>query len=93
MLTPLVSLEINLQDVQKAPPARPQRVKARGVPSGYVEGLNDARTTPEDFFNILLRIMGGISYEGKPPVETWTSPISFPCRLQDSYGTVTQEPV
>ena len=37
--------------------------------------------------------MGGISYEGKPAVETWTSPFSFPCRLQDSYGTVTQEPV
>jgi hypothetical protein len=40
-----------LQDVQKAPPARPQRVKARGVPSGYVEGLNDARTKLAGFFN------------------------------------------
>jgi hypothetical protein len=52
-LPPLVSLEINLQDVQKAPPSRPQRVKARGVPFGYVEGLNDARTKLEGFFNIL----------------------------------------
>ena len=33
------------QDAQKDRPARPQRVKARGVPLGYVEGLNDARTT------------------------------------------------
>src|SRR6266849_5418531 len=32
-----------LQDAQKVRPARPQRVKDRGVPSGYVEGLNDAR--------------------------------------------------
>ena len=29
-------------------------MKARGVPSWYVEGLNDARTTLEDFFSILL---------------------------------------
>src|SRR4051812_49230565 len=28
----------------KRPSARPQRVKARGVPLRYVEGLNDART-------------------------------------------------
>ena len=41
------------QDAQKGRPARPQRVKARGVPSGYVEGLNDARTLPADFFSIL----------------------------------------
>jgi hypothetical protein len=34
MLTPLVSLENNLQDVQKAPPARPQRVKAEAYPWG-----------------------------------------------------------
>jgi hypothetical protein len=27
---------------------------ARGVPSGYVEGLNDARTPLADFFSILL---------------------------------------
>src|SRR5688572_6922150 len=33
--------------------ARPQRVKARGVPLRYVEGLNDARTTLAGFFNIL----------------------------------------
>src|SRR6476660_9532441 len=42
------------QDGQKARPARPQRVKARGVPSGYVEGLNDARTMLAGFFTILL---------------------------------------
>jgi len=29
-------------------------VKARSVPSGYVEGLNDARTPLADFFSILL---------------------------------------
>jgi len=28
-------------------------VKARGVPSGYVEGLNDARTMLAGFFSIL----------------------------------------
>ena len=27
---------------------------ARGVPMGYVEGLNDARTLPADFFSTLL---------------------------------------
>jgi hypothetical protein len=41
------------QDAQKGRPARPQRVTARGVPSGYVEDLNDARTLPADFFSIL----------------------------------------
>ena len=44
------------QDAQKGCPARPQRVKARGVPSGYVEGLNDARTKLADFFSILLSV-------------------------------------
>ncbi len=42
------------QDAQNGRPARPQRVKGRGVPSGYVEGLNDARTMLADFFSILL---------------------------------------
>jgi hypothetical protein len=42
------------QDAQKVRPARPQRVKARGVPLGYVEGLNDARTKLADFCSILL---------------------------------------
>ena len=41
------------QAAQKGRPARPQRVKARGVPSWYVEGLNDARTTLVDFFSSL----------------------------------------
>ncbi len=41
------------QDAQKVRPARPQRVKIRGVPLGYVEDLNDARTTLADFFSIL----------------------------------------
>ncbi len=44
------------QDAQKVRPARPQRVKTRGVPLRYVEGLNDARTTLAEFFSILLRI-------------------------------------
>ena len=43
-----------MQDVQKVHPARPQRVKVRGVPVGYVEDLNDARTQLGDFFNVLL---------------------------------------
>ena len=29
-------------------------MKGRGVPLGYVEGLNDARTMLADFFSILL---------------------------------------
>jgi hypothetical protein len=52
------------QDAQKGRSARPQRVKARGVPLRYVEGLNDATclrealrrrqgTTLADFFSIL----------------------------------------
>ena len=45
-----------LKDAQKDRPARPQRVKDRGVPSGYVEGLNDVRTLLADFFSILLGI-------------------------------------
>jgi hypothetical protein len=43
------------QDAQTGRPARPQRVKGRGVPSGYGEGLNDARTPLADCFSILLR--------------------------------------
>ena len=35
------------------PQARPQRVKALGVPLRYVEGLNDASTTRAGFFNSL----------------------------------------
>ena len=51
-----------LRDAQKGRPARPQRVKGRGVPGGYVEGLNDARTKLADFFSIPLEI-------GEPIVE------------------------
>jgi len=29
-------------------------MRGRGVPLGYVEGLNDARTKLADFFSILL---------------------------------------
>ena len=47
--------KILLQDAQNDRPARPQRAKARGVPVGYVEGLNDARTTLADVFSILTR--------------------------------------
>jgi hypothetical protein len=46
------------QNAQKGRPARPQRVKSRGLPSGYIEGLNDARTLLADFFSILLDING-----------------------------------
>jgi hypothetical protein len=42
------------QGAQKVHPARPQRVRARGIPSGYVEGLNDARTLLVGFFSTLL---------------------------------------
>ena len=45
---------LDSQDAQNVCPARPQRVKGRGVPGGYVEGLNDARTTLADFFSIRL---------------------------------------
>jgi len=45
-----------VQDAQNVRPARPQRAKARGVPLGYVEGLNDARTKLADFFSILLEV-------------------------------------
>jgi hypothetical protein len=38
--------------------SRPQRVKARGVPLWYVEGLNDARTPLAGFFGILLTVFG-----------------------------------
>ena len=34
-------------------PARPQRVKARGVPQRYVEGQNEARTPLAARFRIL----------------------------------------
>ncbi len=44
----------SLQDAQKDRPARPQRVKGRSVPLGYVEGLNEARTRLADFFSSLL---------------------------------------
>jgi hypothetical protein len=42
------------QAVQKGRPARPQRGNARGIPLGYVEGLNDARTLLAEFFSSLL---------------------------------------
>src|SRR5688572_4972776 len=41
-----------LRDAQKGRPARPQRVKRRGVLFSYVEPLNDARTKLADFFSI-----------------------------------------
>src|SRR4051812_16241310 len=44
------------QAAQKFRPARPQRVKARGVPLRYVEGLNDARTKLAEFLSSLLLI-------------------------------------
>ena len=51
-----------MRDAQKVRSARPQRVKGRGVPGGYVEGLNDARTKLADFFSIPLEV-------GEPIVE------------------------
>jgi hypothetical protein len=63
-----------LQDAQKGRPARPQRVKARGVPFGYVEGLNDARTLLADFFSILLlpiRPRPPIGAPVRTPIGTW----------------------
>ena len=41
--------------LKKSRPARPQTSKTRGVASGYVEDLNEARTRLADFFSILLR--------------------------------------
>ena len=40
-------------------------MKGRGVPLGYVEGLNDARTLLADFFSILLtqRRMNPVAHE------------------------------
>ena len=32
------------------------QVKSRGVPSGYLEGLNEARTPLADVFSILLDV-------------------------------------
>ena len=52
--TPTDFIHDSSQAVQKGRPARPQRVKARGVPLRYVEGLNDARTPLADFVNSLL---------------------------------------
>jgi hypothetical protein len=46
-----------LEDAQKGCPARPQRAKIRGVPSGYVEGLSDARTLLAGFFSIRLELV------------------------------------
>jgi hypothetical protein len=37
-------------------------VKDRGVPFGYVEGLNDARTPLADFFSILLETQETVVY-------------------------------
>lgn len=42
-----------LENGEKALPARPQRAKARGVRFLYVEGLSEARTQLEGFYNIL----------------------------------------
>ena len=53
---PDVQKKDTLPDAQKGRSARPQRVKSRGVPSGYVEVLNDVRTPLADFFSILIEI-------------------------------------
>ena len=51
------------QNAQTVLPARPQRVKGRAYPLGYVEGLNDARTPLEGCFSILLGLhVDDVSY-------------------------------
>jgi hypothetical protein len=50
-----LAIAYDQQEAQKGRPARPQRVKTRGVPLRYVEGLNDARTKLAAFFSLLLR--------------------------------------
>ena len=50
--------QLAAQAVQKDRSARPQQVKGRVVPVGYVEGLNDARTMLAVFINSLLTISG-----------------------------------
>src|SRR5437870_12834362 len=52
----ILAMHKALRDGQKCRPARPQRVKARGVPLRYVEGLNDARTKLAEFLSSLLLI-------------------------------------
>ena len=55
----MVQRTIIPQDTQKGRPARPQRVKARRrTLEGYVEDLNDARTTLAGFFSVLLWLRG-----------------------------------
>ncbi len=51
------TLHESLAGCSKSSSARPQRVKTRGVPLRYVEGLNDARTKLAGFFSILLRLI------------------------------------
>jgi hypothetical protein len=61
-----------MQEAQKARSARPQRVKTRGVPSGYVEGLNDVRTKSVDLFSLLLDCLHSyVTLSPKASPETW----------------------
>ena len=57
-------------------------MKARSVPSGYVEGLNDARTPLADFFIILL-VAGGFEVTRRP-ILPWD------CRLFGLFDEATQ---
>ena len=43
-----------IQDGQTSRPARPQRVRSRGVLSGTSQALSDARTKPAGCFTVLL---------------------------------------
>ena len=84
------SLHLSLREWPRLPfTARIERAPFHRARSASKKGTWPLPSLLADFFNICYRIMGGISDEGKPAVEIWTSPISFPCRLQDSYGTVT----
>src|SRR4249920_4278254 len=88
------SLHLSLREWPRLPfTARIERAPFHRARSASKKGTWRSLPCWRAFSTSCHWIMGGISYEGKPAVETWTSPISFPCRLQDSYGTVTQEPV
>jgi hypothetical protein len=62
-------------------PARPQQVKDRGVPEGYVEGLNDARMKLADFFSSLL------GWEERAPTEDSIGTAEISAGLQASQSS------
>jgi len=65
-------------------------VKDRGVPSGYVEVLNDARTPLAGFFNSLLKGTGDLALPvgGRPWLALRTPRNDWSCRgPQDPHDT------